>query len=449
MKKIAIILFLISSIILQGQVHTMKESIFFGLGKTSLSREHKAKLDSIVLILETSQNYSGEVKGYTCNIGSISLNKTISNIRALNVYNYLVDKGIKRENFTYMGYGESNPIASNATASGRARNRRADIELLLNIADESTSGVVSEFTGYQRTKTNGTNSQETSSSEESGAFKAVTELGPEFTSGKIAAATSTLVKSTNGIQWEIDKNTFITQSKSEIDADFKDYTRNGDIMKKGLTTKNTACTDLKMVGAFNVNFTQEYQDLAINPNKPLKVYIPAPKDDMVQLYSNHKNWTPDTINQLSYDEERQSYVVSVVNNSQMIALMRPLADTDDTVKLLCVKIKGLSPDLIRPYIIYDDCTIAQGCRMKGKKFVFPITKNNATYRLRAAYTDYSQKNAQPYSLNHDITNISPNYKIEQYPNIKVVKYPTKVSMTHDKLPVSSLCETEAATMEKP
>jgi outer membrane protein OmpA-like peptidoglycan-associated protein len=93
MKKILSILILFVAISTYSQVHTLKESIYFGLGKTSLSGYHKQKLDSIVTLLKNSKSYVGEVKGHTCNLGSVHINKVISNLRALNVFKLFSRQG--------------------------------------------------------------------------------------------------------------------------------------------------------------------------------------------------------------------------------------------------------------------------------------------------------------------------------------------------------------------
>lgn len=86
--------------------------------------------------MKTSKSYIGEIKGYTCNIGSVRINKVISNLRAINVLNYLVDRGANKSSFTYSGLGSNNPLGNNKTNQGRAQNRRTDIEVVLSLFDE-------------------------------------------------------------------------------------------------------------------------------------------------------------------------------------------------------------------------------------------------------------------------------------------------------------------------
>ncbi|MEW6196117.1 MAG: OmpA family protein [Bacteroidota bacterium] len=70
-----------------------------------------------------------EIQGYTDNIGSEQYNKTLSQRRADTVKKYLLSKGVSQDRLTSVGYGESNPIADNKTADGRAMNRRIEFKI--------------------------------------------------------------------------------------------------------------------------------------------------------------------------------------------------------------------------------------------------------------------------------------------------------------------------------
>lgn len=542
MKKIV---FLISFIAIysavNSQVHTLKESIYFGIGKSSLSAAHKSKLDSVIILLKASKKYEGEIKGYTCNIGSTSLNKLISNLRALNVYNYLVDRGANRKSFTYTGLGNANPAESNSTAQGRAANRRTDIEVLLSLMDESattekpivepvkaptkvktkqpvleeevikikeqtTNGkkyaestirtytgkvlkadnTVTDYNGSSSSTTTSYNSTSNSSNSSSSstsnsntssssnsttesnssytkgavkdyAKKPVTtteaiktpavavktiEIGPEFSSGKFPMEGNKSISSTNGVKINLDRNTFVTSSKEPIELDYKDYTFNFDIIKKGLQTKSNG-QEMKLLGAFNVNFTQDYQEVSINASNPVIISIPADYDPDIKLYSNHRNWQLDTLNKFSYNEDKHVYEVKVINNNQMIGLLKPIET--QALKYLKVKIKGVSPDLIKPYVIYDNCMISQGIRLKGKWFIFPITQTSETYRLRAQYIDYSTKSPEFNSLDFDVKNLQPVGNPSQINSGETItlQLPSKVFFKKEKLMQSSLCEMPA------
>jgi len=69
------------------------------------------------------------IGGHTDSVGSAKLNQSLSESRAKAVLDYLVSKGIAADRLSSKGYGEDTPIASNKTRSGRAKNRRVEINL--------------------------------------------------------------------------------------------------------------------------------------------------------------------------------------------------------------------------------------------------------------------------------------------------------------------------------
>jgi OOP family OmpA-OmpF porin len=69
-----------------------------------------------------------EIAGYTDNTGNLEHNMKLSQSRAEAVMNYLVDKGVSASMLVAKGYGPEFPIASNATAEGRAENRRVELK---------------------------------------------------------------------------------------------------------------------------------------------------------------------------------------------------------------------------------------------------------------------------------------------------------------------------------
>ena len=68
-----------------------------------------------------------EVAGYTDDTGSRATNERLSLERALVVRAFLVSAGVPANQLTARGYGPADPIASNATAAGRALNRRVEL----------------------------------------------------------------------------------------------------------------------------------------------------------------------------------------------------------------------------------------------------------------------------------------------------------------------------------
>jgi len=80
-------------------------------------------------------NYMGKypdkkvtLEGHTDNTGTAELNKKLSQQRADFIRGVLISKGVAADRITAIGYGQSQPVASNSSASGRQKNRRIDIK---------------------------------------------------------------------------------------------------------------------------------------------------------------------------------------------------------------------------------------------------------------------------------------------------------------------------------
>ena len=69
----------------------------------------------------------GSIVGHTDSVGSEAYNMGLSQRRAESVANHLRSQGVDVSAWTVTGMGESQPIASNDTAEGRAQNRRVDV----------------------------------------------------------------------------------------------------------------------------------------------------------------------------------------------------------------------------------------------------------------------------------------------------------------------------------
>lgn len=87
-------------------------------------------LNSIATVLVNYPETRVIVNGYTDNTGSADYNLTLSEKRAASVRNYLIQQGVSTRRISSVGYGEEYPRATNSTASGRAENRRVEIEIL-------------------------------------------------------------------------------------------------------------------------------------------------------------------------------------------------------------------------------------------------------------------------------------------------------------------------------
>ncbi|WP_319380074.1 OmpA family protein [Thiomicrorhabdus sp.] len=103
---------------------------FFALDKAELTAEAKVKLDAYAEYMQKHPKKSLAIQGYTDSQGSEAYNMELSQKRADAVKGYLVSKGVAAERMAAVGEGESNPVADNATAEGRAQNRRVELTLL-------------------------------------------------------------------------------------------------------------------------------------------------------------------------------------------------------------------------------------------------------------------------------------------------------------------------------
>ena len=94
------------------------------------SKEAAARLDDLVSKLAGVNLEVVIVVGHTDNVGSAESNQKLSVRRAEAAKNYLVKKGIEPGRIYVEGKGETQPIADNKTAEGRAKNRRVEIEVV-------------------------------------------------------------------------------------------------------------------------------------------------------------------------------------------------------------------------------------------------------------------------------------------------------------------------------
>lgn len=113
-----------------NQISNKSYSIEFLTGSAEISPASKAELDQIYIDAVTADGTKVSISGHTDNTGNPSMNQTLSEQRAQAVLNYLRNKGLESARLQSQGYGQSKPIASNSTASGKAQNRRVDITIL-------------------------------------------------------------------------------------------------------------------------------------------------------------------------------------------------------------------------------------------------------------------------------------------------------------------------------
>lgn len=109
-------------------------SVNFRSGSAALSADSKSKLDELATKAMNAKGYVLEVTGFADAVGSVALNRALSQRRADAVIRYLVENHRipLRRIITPYGFGETNPVAENNTRDGRAQNRRVEVKLLVN-----------------------------------------------------------------------------------------------------------------------------------------------------------------------------------------------------------------------------------------------------------------------------------------------------------------------------
>ena len=112
----------------RGTVITLAGGVLFPSGKAELLPEAQDRLSQVATFLKGSQRPL-LVEGYTDSHGSQKKNQALSEKRAQAVSDFLTSQGVPAERIQAVGKGESSPVASNATSSGRAMNRRVEIVL--------------------------------------------------------------------------------------------------------------------------------------------------------------------------------------------------------------------------------------------------------------------------------------------------------------------------------
>ena len=107
----------------------MPSNITFATGDDRVSPDFYPTLDSVAIVLRKFDRTLIDVDGHTDSVGNAAFNQDLSERRANSVANHLASRGIDQRRMSTMGYGLERPIASNATESGRAQNRRVEIAI--------------------------------------------------------------------------------------------------------------------------------------------------------------------------------------------------------------------------------------------------------------------------------------------------------------------------------
>ncbi|MEL6140135.1 MAG: OmpA family protein, partial [Bacteroidota bacterium] len=105
-------------------------NVLFASGSAKLLEVSFPELDRLANLLTSTPRLKIEIGGHTDDVGSDSDNQQLSEARAKAVYNYLLEKEISANRLSFVGYGESRPIADNTTSAGRTENRRTEFRII-------------------------------------------------------------------------------------------------------------------------------------------------------------------------------------------------------------------------------------------------------------------------------------------------------------------------------
>ncbi|HEX2963767.1 MAG TPA: OmpA family protein [Ignavibacteriales bacterium] len=111
---------------------TFDSGILFAVNSASLQPKAKESVQKLADVLKKYPDTNVIIEGNTDNTGSEELNQKLSEKRAKAVSDYVTTLGVSSSRLTTVGKGESNPVATNDTPEGRAKNRRVEIGIVAN-----------------------------------------------------------------------------------------------------------------------------------------------------------------------------------------------------------------------------------------------------------------------------------------------------------------------------
>ncbi len=125
----------------------MPSNITFDTDQDQVKSQFYPTLNSVAIVLRKFNQSLVDIYGHTDSTGSPSYNLQLSQRRAQSVANYLGAQGIDQRRFAVTGFGDTRPIASNASEAGRAQNRRVEIQIS-PLTDGGQGGGYAQGGGY-------------------------------------------------------------------------------------------------------------------------------------------------------------------------------------------------------------------------------------------------------------------------------------------------------------
>ncbi|QQL51230.1 OmpA family protein [Mucilaginibacter ginkgonis] len=103
------------------------KNISFGFNRAAITADYYAELAKVATLMQQN-NAAVKLSGHADNVGGYVYNWKLSEARAQAVKDYLIGKGIDSSRVAATGFGDTKPIASNKTQTGRLKNRRVEIK---------------------------------------------------------------------------------------------------------------------------------------------------------------------------------------------------------------------------------------------------------------------------------------------------------------------------------
>jgi len=105
------------------------KNVFFPTNSFELSEQSHTELNKVIQFLNGNPKVMIELAGHTDNVGDKKSNMVLSQNRAKSVYDFLISKGVSANRISFKGYGDSQPIDSNESETGRSSNRRTEFRI--------------------------------------------------------------------------------------------------------------------------------------------------------------------------------------------------------------------------------------------------------------------------------------------------------------------------------
>ncbi|HUN65597.1 MAG TPA: OmpA family protein [Bacteroidota bacterium] len=116
----------------EGIKITFDSGILFETNKSDLQPAARTNIESLAKILNKYPDTNILIEGHTDSTGTLEHNQVLSEKRASSVADYCKGLGVVGSRITTIGYGETQPVAPNATPEGRQQNRRVEVAIFAN-----------------------------------------------------------------------------------------------------------------------------------------------------------------------------------------------------------------------------------------------------------------------------------------------------------------------------